>query len=237
MSPRQSNQDRRPLPALRERAIEAYDSARDARRRQPGQAGRRDRRCWRWSAVSAAGVGALLAALLPRTRTEDKLLGKVGGRITDGARAAADAAKEAGREKLAELNITRDAGASAVQSLVDGLRRSGQDLGRGGARRGPQQGLSMIWPVRTASFDASGPAMSKLHFVFGGRVKDPHGLDSSTSTTSTWSASTTAMPSAEDAWRGKAQRTVDDAEMKYVVVHLHRLLEPDVDGISRPKAV
>ena len=32
---------------------------------------------------------------------------------------------------------------------------------------------------------------------------------------------------AEDAWRGKAQRTVDDAEMKYVVVHLHRLLEPD----------
>ena len=25
----------------------------------------------------------------------------------------------------------------------------------------------------------------------------------------------------------KAQQTVDDAEMKYVVVHLHRLLEPD----------
>ena len=44
---------------------------------------------------------------------------------------------------------------------------------------------------------------------------------------------------AEDAWRGKAQRSVDDAEMKYVVVHLHRLLEPDleggVSGISRPK--
>ena len=30
---------------------------------------------------------------------------------------------------------------------------------------------------------------------------------------------------AEEAWRGAAQRTVDDAEMKYVVVHLHRLLE------------
>jgi hypothetical protein len=24
--------------------------------------------------------------------------------------------------------------------------------------------------------------------------------------------------------------------MKYVVVHLHRLLEPDMEGISRPKA-
>jgi hypothetical protein len=29
-----------------------------------------------------------------------------------------------------------------------------------------------------------------------------------------------------EAWRANAQRTVDDAEMKYVVVHLHRLLEP-----------
>ena len=40
------------------------------------------------------------------------------------------------------------------------------------------------------------------------------------------------------AWRGKAQQTVDDAEMRYVIVHLHRLLEPDeegVSGISRPK--
>jgi hypothetical protein len=32
--------------------------------------------------------------------------------------------------------------------------------------------------------------------------------------------------SAEEAWRAAAQRSVDDAEMKYVVVHLHRLLEP-----------
>ena len=33
--------------------------------------------------------------------------------------------------------------------------------------------------------------------------------------------------SAEEAWRGAAQRTVDDAEMKYVVVHLHKLLQPE----------
>jgi hypothetical protein len=35
---------------------------------------------------------------------------------------------------------------------------------------------------------------------------------------------------AEEAWRGHAQRTVDDAEMKYVIVHLHRLLEPTLPG-------
>ena len=36
--------------------------------------------------------------------------------------------------------------------------------------------------------------------------------------------------SAEDAWRAAAQKTVDDAEMRYVIVHLHRLLEPHLPG-------
>jgi hypothetical protein len=29
------------------------------------------------------------------------------------------------------------------------------------------------------------------------------------------------------AWRGKAQSTVDNAQMRYFVVHMHRLMEPD----------
>jgi hypothetical protein len=32
--------------------------------------------------------------------------------------------------------------------------------------------------------------------------------------------------SAYAAWKAKAQRTVDNAEMRYFVVHLHRLLDP-----------
>jgi hypothetical protein len=36
--------------------------------------------------------------------------------------------------------------------------------------------------------------------------------------------------SAEAAWRGAAQRTVDDAEMRYVIVHLHRLLDPSTES-------
>jgi len=33
------------------------------------------------------------------------------------------------------------------------------------------------------------------------------------------------------AWKEKAHMTVDNAEMRYFIVHLHRLLEPDVaDG-------
>jgi len=76
--------------------------------------------------------------------------------------------------------------------------------------------------------------MSKLHLVFGGRVKDPQGLDFDLDTIDLVGIYD-SFAAAEEAWRGAAQRSVDDAEMKYVVVHLHRLLEPDGEGISRPK--
>lgn len=32
---------------------------------------------------------------------------------------------------------------------------------------------------------------------------------------------------AYDAWKDAAQRSVDDAHMRYFIVHLHRLLDPD----------
>jgi len=38
---------------------------------------------------------------------------------------------------------------------------------------------------------------------------------------------------AYNAWKDKAQMTVDNAQMRYFIVHLHRLLEPNVaDGKS-----
>jgi hypothetical protein len=69
--------------------------------------------------------------------------------------------------------------------------------------------------------------MSKLHLVFGGRVSDPRGLDFVDLGDIHFVGLFDNYAAAEDAWRSAAQRTVDDAEMKYVVVHLHRLLEPD----------
>ena len=68
--------------------------------------------------------------------------------------------------------------------------------------------------------------MSKLHLVFGGRVSDPRTLEFDDLTSIDIVGVYPDYASAEKAWRGAAQRTVDDAEMKYVVVHLHRLLEP-----------
>jgi hypothetical protein len=71
--------------------------------------------------------------------------------------------------------------------------------------------------------------MSLMHLVFGGRVKDPRGQDFDLSTIE-FVGIFPHYAEALEAWRGAAQRTVDDAEMKYVVVHLHRLLEPELKG-------
>jgi hypothetical protein len=120
-------------PSARERAIDAYDSARERATDQVGG-----------SPLLALGgglaLGALAAALLPRTRAEVRLMGKAGSRITTSARDAFDAAREAGREKLTELNITRDAGASAVQSLVDGLTEAARASGKAGLEAARNKG-------------------------------------------------------------------------------------------------
>ena len=79
--------------------------------------------------------------------------------------------------------------------------------------------------------------MSKLHLVFGGRVKDPQGLDFVDLDKVDMVGLFDNYAEAEDAWRSAAQRTVDDAEMKYVVVHLHRLLEPDPQPLVSSPAV
>lgn len=121
----------------RERAIEAYDSARERASAARERAGKGLGEAPLIALGGGLALGALIAAVLPRTRTEDKLLGNVGGRITGTARDAAEAAKEAGREKLAELNITREAGKGAMQSLIDGIgeaARSGSKAALDAAR-------------------------------------------------------------------------------------------------------
>ena len=74
--------------------------------------------------------------------------------------------------------------------------------------------------------------MSKLHLVFGGRVRDPRTLDFADPSKLDIVGIFPDFASAEKAWRGAAQKTVDDAEMRYVVVHLHRLLEPAIDPVN-----
>lgn len=62
----------------------------------------------------------------------------------------------------------------------------------------------------------------------GGRVKDPRSLEFVDLQKLDLVGVFPDFASAQDAWKSAAQRTVDDAEMKYVIVHLHRLLEPEL---------
>ena len=75
--------------------------------------------------------------------------------------------------------------------------------------------------------------MSKLHLVFGGRVTDPRTLEFADLTSMDVVGFFSDYKSAENAWRAAAQRTVDDAEMKYVVVHMHSLLQPDMIDLAK----
>lgn len=70
--------------------------------------------------------------------------------------------------------------------------------------------------------------MQKLHLVMGGRVSDPQTLDFVNLEAMDLVGVFPDYASAEEVWSSKARATLDDAEMKYVIVHLHRLLEPDM---------
>jgi len=66
-----------------------------------------------------------------------------------------------------------------------------------------------------------------LHLVFGGRLAS---LDSDRFSDLSKLDIVGIYPNyrtAYDAWKASAQRTVDDAQMRYYIVHLHRLLQPD----------
>ena len=72
------------------------------------------------------------------------------------------------------------------------------------------------------------PTESKqtLYLVMGGRVSDPQALHFQDPEGIHVAGVYSSYDAAVDAWRANAQRTVDDAEMKYVIVHLHKLLDP-----------
>ena len=73
-----------------------------------------------------------------------------------------------------------------------------------------------------------------LHLVFGGEVKDPTGTDFVDTQNLDIVGIFPDYQSALRAWRGKAQGSVDSSHTKYVIVHMHRLLDPerDEDGHS-----
>lgn len=80
--------------------------------------------------------------------------------------------------------------------------------------------------MTTTSDPPGAPGEPRLHLVFGGRVRDPSGLVFEDAANLDVVGIFPDFASAREAWQAKAQATVDDAAVRYVVVHLHRLFEP-----------
>ena len=71
-----------------------------------------------------------------------------------------------------------------------------------------------------------------LHLVFGGELKSLSGTEFRDLDALEIVGIYPDYRSAEAAWRAKAQASVDNAHMRYFVVHLHRLLDPDNKAAS-----
>jgi hypothetical protein len=71
------------------------------------------------------------------------------------------------------------------------------------------------------------PSKQLLHLVFGGELSDVTGIEFKDLHKLDIVGIYPNYASAHAAWKEKAQRTVDNAEIRYFIVHLHRLLDPE----------
>ena len=102
---------------VRKRAIDAYADARDS----VAGAGRRAAdNLGEAPLIALAGgiaAGALIAALLPRTDSETRLVKPTAKRVREGASAAYKAARDTGSQQLDELGLNREKGEDTLRSL------------------------------------------------------------------------------------------------------------------------
>lgn len=66
-----------------------------------------------------------------------------------------------------------------------------------------------------------------LHLVFGGELTAPDRIEFEDLSKLDLVGIFPNYKEAYDAWRAKAHGTVDNAQMRYFVVHIHRLMEPE----------
>jgi hypothetical protein len=71
------------------------------------------------------------------------------------------------------------------------------------------------------------PEKQLLHLVIGGELEDLKGHTFRDLDKVDLVGVYPNFAEAHDAWRGAAQRTVDNAHTRYFIVHLHRLMDPD----------
>ncbi|MFL6729184.1 MAG: hypothetical protein ACJ8D6_10560 [Sphingomicrobium sp.] len=114
----------------RQRAIEAYDRARGGVAGAGRKAGDALESAPLIALAGGLAAGALIAALLPRTRAETKALKPTARRVRQTAKAALKAATDTGTERLNELGLTREKGEETIRSLLQGVTEAAKASGQ-----------------------------------------------------------------------------------------------------------
>ena len=74
-----------------------------------------------------------------------------------------------------------------------------------------------------------------LHLVFGGELTDLDGIAFKDVAKLDIVGIFPNFEKAQKAWLGKARETIDNAQMRYFIVHLHRLLDPATDVTKKKR--
>ncbi len=87
-------------------------------------------------AIVAGGlaIGALAGALIPRSDKEKELLAPVGRTLSERARGAIQAAREAGNSELQNAGLSKDAAKDQVKSLFQGIAKAATSAGSAAAK-------------------------------------------------------------------------------------------------------
>lgn len=70
----------------------------------------------------------------------------------------------------------------------------------------------------------------RLHLVFGGELVDPQSTEFQNVDDIHIVGMFPDYATAYDAWKAEAQRTVDNAQMRYFIAHIHRLHDEEAEG-------
>jgi hypothetical protein len=77
------------------------------------------------------------------------------------------------------------------------------------------------------------PGRQLLHLVFGGELARLESVEFKDLDQLDVVGIYPNYASAYAAWKAKTQQTVDNAQMRYFIVHLHRLLDPETEGAGK----
>ena len=80
---------------------------------------------------------------------------------------------------------------------------------------------------------SAGPSKQLLHLVIGGELTSINSTEFKDLDKVDIVGVYPNYAAAHAVWKGKAQQTVDNAQMRYFIVHLHRLLDPEATGPTR----